>query len=254
MPAILDDETLDLDDLTIGDDDVLVMKTELNQEPVRHVWSSSIDNADLENQEKPSKPQIQAKSKFFMRFWSWFHQRYKLHRANSQRRRVRRKSTEFHSKRVLTTNFNDITESERVKGQVILNKWQRVKSSETLAKSSWADVCTSLDRRRHHPIRRSSHQTNQQTRPERHRTCSLVAGNQSNLLHPHAGIPLSDSRREVSLESDYQSHDSFVVSSSSLENFRKKLKSQSICCEDEVILLTERTKNSALDKRKKFQM
>ena len=186
MPAILDDETLDLDDLTIGDDDVLVMKTELNQEPVRHVWSSSIDNADLENQEKPSKPQIQAKSKFFMRFWSWFHQRYKLHRANSQRRRVRRKSTEFHSKRVLTTNFNDITESERVKGQVILNKWQRVKSSETLAKSSWADVCTSLDRRRHHPIRRSSHQTNQQMRPERHRTCSLVAGNQSNLLHPHA--------------------------------------------------------------------
>ena len=185
MPAIQDDETLDLDDLTIGDDDVLVMKTELNQEPVRHVWSSSIDNADLENQEKPSKPQIQAKSKFFMRFWSWFHQRYKLHRANSQRRRVRRKSTEVHSKRVLTTNFNDITESERVKGQVILNKWQRVKSSETLAKSSWADVCTSLDRRRHHPIRRSSHQTNQQTRPERHRTCSLVAGNQSDLLHPH---------------------------------------------------------------------
>ena len=29
-------------------------------------------------------------------------------------------------------------------------------------------------------------QANLQPRPERHRTCSLVAGNQSNLLHPHA--------------------------------------------------------------------
>ena len=106
MPAIQDDETLDLDDLTIGDDDVLVMKTESDQEPVQ--------------EDKPVKPKIQGKSRFFIRLWSWFHQKYKLHRANSRSRRVRRKSTEFHSRRVLTTNFNDITESERIRGHVIL--------------------------------------------------------------------------------------------------------------------------------------
>ena len=162
---------MDLDNITIGDDEVLVLTTQPETEPeVKNEFQSS-----------------GSKSRFFTRLWSWFHQRYKLRRIPKTPRKTRRKSTEFHSKRVLTTNLNEITESERVKGQVILNKWQRVKSSETLAKSSWADVCTSLDRRRPpHPVRRSSYMPTQTTaRPERHRTCSLVAGNQS-LLHPHA--------------------------------------------------------------------
>ena len=68
-----------------------------------------------------SVPQTEAKSRFFMRIISWFQSRCKLRRSQSCRHvRVRRKSTEFHTKKVLTTKFADITKSERVKGQVIL--------------------------------------------------------------------------------------------------------------------------------------
>ena len=98
--------------LLIGDDDVLVMP-----DPTPQV--SSVED----------QPKIEAKSRFFNRILSWIQSRYKLHRSqNCHPVRVRRKSTEFHSKKVLTTKFADITESERIKGQVILVSSKTTKS------------------------------------------------------------------------------------------------------------------------------
>lgn len=265
MPAIADDGEaagleLDLDKITLGDDDVLSIPPELEEKSYK-------------------------KGRFLMRFWSWLRSKSKLNHRNVNEMPAttpkgtpspRRKSLELHARKIFNTKV--VSESDRKQEQELLKNWKR-SENERLTRS-WADVCianaslcTSIamstgstsSAGHHNGLRRSSYMPITTMKPpsERYRASSLVVpcSQNSSLLHP-----LSGSRREFSLESGYLSHDCGEGSSStpnSPKKFtlnqtknRKSGLSQSISVEDEAgasptatIMLTTST---AREKRQMF--
>ena len=221
MPAIADDEGLDT--ITLGDDDVLS-----DQNDLKEVTCDLTDDTAEDPKSEHKKSKKEAKTRFLMRFWSWIQAKTKLQPLNtvekSPPQTPRRKSSELHTKKLLTTKVTGEREAE-----IILNKWRRVHSNETLTRS-WADVCIpnaghvtstypSFYQYKNAPLRRCSYMppAGVPSKPpgsERYRASSLVVPNQSaSLLHP-----LTGSRREFSLESGYLSHEG----SSSTPNSPKK--------------------------------
>lgn len=174
------------------------------------------------------------------------------------RPKCRRRSVEYHTKRLLSAKAN---ENDLQRNMVIMNKWQKAHSTDTLTKS-WADVCVSsscqtslLALRDPQILRRRSLMPPINPNKERYRTGSLVAPNQSSMLQPPLGP-----KRESSMESGYLSgsHEGSNSTPNSPRSFRngsrrRPVISQSMSEDDETTSsFQSQTFYNAKEKRSQF--